>query len=94
MREVLLTGRKPDYRSREPTHQAVYLGPLAQVTDDFGNVFRRGERVSLNIHDWQMLSRSAVAEQFQLFSGDSLAVVDESCCASDTNCVTEAWAND
>jgi hypothetical protein len=60
------------------------------VTDDFGNAFRRGECVSLNIHDWQVLSRSAVAEQFQFFSGDSLAVVQESSCASDTNCVTNA----
>jgi hypothetical protein len=54
------------------------------------NVFRRGEPVSLNIHDWQVLSRSAVAEQFQLFSADSLSVVQESCCASHTNCVTDA----
>ena len=51
MREVILTGRKPGYRPKKFTHQAVYLGPLAQVTDDFGNNFPRGERVQLNIHD-------------------------------------------
>jgi SAM-dependent methyltransferase len=47
--EVILTGR-PGYRPKKLAHSAVYLGPLSQVTDDFGNVFRRGERVSLNIH--------------------------------------------
>ena len=75
MRELVLTGRKPGYRPKKSTHEAVYLGPLAQVVDDFGNVFRRGERTALNIHDWQVLSRSVVAEQFQFFRTDSLPVV-------------------
>jgi catechol 2,3-dioxygenase-like lactoylglutathione lyase family enzyme len=87
MREVVLTGRKPGYRPAKLTHQAVYLGPLAQVTDDFGNIFRRGERVRLNIHDWHVLSRSAVAEQFQFFAQDSNAVVLESCCANDPKAI-------
>ena len=85
LREIVLTGRKPGYRPKKLTHHAVYLGPLANVTDDFGNSFPRGERVALNIHDWQLLSKSLVADQFQFFSGDSLAVVQESCCASDVN---------
>jgi len=87
LREVVLTGCKPGYRPKKLTHQAVYLGPLAQVIDDFRNAFRRGERVSLNIHDWQVLSRSAVAEQFQFCSGDSLSEVQENCCASDTKAI-------
>jgi hypothetical protein len=32
---------------------------MGQVTDDFGNVFRRGLATPLNVHDWQMLSQSA-----------------------------------
>lgn len=68
MREILLAGLKPGHRPQKETHQAVYLGPLAQVVDDFGNVFPRGERVSLNVHDWQLLPRGAVAEQFLLLS--------------------------
>jgi catechol 2,3-dioxygenase-like lactoylglutathione lyase family enzyme len=83
MREVILLGRKPGYRPKKLTHQAVYLGPLAQVTDDFGNVFARGERVSLNIHDWQVLSKSVAAAQFQFFAPAPLAVVQESCCAAE-----------
>jgi catechol 2,3-dioxygenase-like lactoylglutathione lyase family enzyme len=70
MREILLAGRKPGHRPRTAAHQAIYLGPLAQVADDFGNIFPRGERVSLNIHDWQLLSRSAVADQFLFLSPD------------------------
>jgi SAM-dependent methyltransferase len=66
LREVLLAGRKPGFRPREAAHQAVYLGPLAEVRDDFGNLFRRGARVALNIHDWQALSRGAAAGQFLL----------------------------
>ena len=72
MREILLFGRKTGHRPRDAAHQAVYLGPLAQVTDDCGNVFRRGERVPLNIHAWQLLSQSIVANQFLLLSPDSV----------------------
>jgi hypothetical protein len=37
---------------------------VARVVDDFGNVFLRGERVALNIHEWQSLSQSCAASQF------------------------------
>jgi catechol 2,3-dioxygenase-like lactoylglutathione lyase family enzyme len=66
MREILLTGRKPGHRPARAVHHAVYLGPLARVEDDFGNVFPRGQRVALNIHDWQSLSQSCAAGQFLL----------------------------
>jgi len=82
MREIILTGQKPGYRPKKETRHAVYLGPLAQVVDDFGNVFPRGQSVSLNVHDWQVLSKSAVSEQFQFFEGDSLPVMQEGCCTS------------
>jgi hypothetical protein len=64
MREVRVAARKPGHRPKAATHQAVYLGPLAQVSDDFGNTFRRGEPASLNVHDWQVLSKSAAASSF------------------------------
>ena len=67
LRELLLSARKPGHRQQTTTHTAIYLGPLAEVTDDFGHTFRRGEPVALNIHDWQMLSRSAAANAFLLF---------------------------
>src|SRR5262249_42552070 len=64
MREVRVSARKPGDRPRAASHQAVYLGPLAQVTDDFGNTFRRGEPTLLNIHDWQILTKSAASSAF------------------------------
>ena len=83
MREIILTGQKPGYRPKKETRHAVYLGPLAQVVDDFfGNVFPRGQSVALNVHDWQVLSKSAVSEQFQFFEGDSLPVMQDGCCTS------------
>jgi catechol 2,3-dioxygenase-like lactoylglutathione lyase family enzyme len=66
LREVLLSAKKPGYRPKKAAHPAIYLGPLAEVRDDFGNRYLRGERVMLNIHDWQALSKSAVAGQFLL----------------------------
>jgi len=32
--------------------------------DDYGNVFRRGGATALNVHDWQALSASAIADSF------------------------------
>jgi catechol 2,3-dioxygenase-like lactoylglutathione lyase family enzyme len=68
LREVLLAGRKPGY-----------LGPLAEVKDDFGNVFKRGERALLNIHDWQALANGPVAGQFLLLPPEE-ANPRGSCC--------------
>jgi catechol 2,3-dioxygenase-like lactoylglutathione lyase family enzyme len=64
MRELRIVARKPGHRPGTATHHAVYLGPMAQVADDFGNVFRRGVLTPLNVHDWQMLSSSAASGAF------------------------------
>lgn len=66
MRELRIVARKPGHRPRAAMHRAIYLGPMAQVTDDFGNVFTRGVATALNVHDWQVLSKSAVAGAFLL----------------------------
>jgi hypothetical protein len=66
LREILIVARKPGHRPKTTNHAAIYLGPLAQVTDDFGNVFRRGELKSLNVHDWQLLSINTARSQFLL----------------------------
>lgn len=68
LRELLVVARKPGFRSRAATHQAIYLGPLAQVTDDFGNVLRRGEAAALNPHDWLALKHGPAAAQFLLLA--------------------------
>jgi catechol 2,3-dioxygenase-like lactoylglutathione lyase family enzyme len=81
LREVLLAGRKPGFRPRQAAHQAIYLGPLAEARDDFGNVFKRGDRVLLNIQDWQALGNSSVAAQFLLLPPEE-ANPKGSCCSS------------
>lgn len=64
MREIRVQAMKPGHRTQHKTHHAFYRGPLAEVTDDYGNVFRRGELTPLNVHDWQMLSKGEVAASF------------------------------
>ena len=70
LRELLVLGHKPGHRPRQQGHLVIYLGPLAQVTDDFGNVFPRGETVRVNIHDWLALKNGPVAAQFLLLPPD------------------------
>jgi catechol 2,3-dioxygenase-like lactoylglutathione lyase family enzyme len=78
MRELRITARKPGHRPRLSAHHAVYLGPMAQVTDDFGNVFRRGAPTPLNIHDWQMLAKSAASAAFVFLKPDE-SKADRAC---------------
>jgi catechol 2,3-dioxygenase-like lactoylglutathione lyase family enzyme len=80
MRELRIVARKPGDRPGIATHHAVYLGPMRQVTDDFGNVFRRGVSTSLNVHDWQMLSKSAASGAFLLLD-PQVAKPAAACCA-------------
>ena len=78
MRELRIVARKPGHRPGAATHQAVYLGPMGQVTDDFGNVFRRGVPTPLNVHDWQLLSKGAARSAFLFLQPDTLKVA--ACC--------------
>jgi len=68
MREIRIHARKPGHRTQQKTHHAIYRGPLAEVTDDYGNVFRRGELTPLNLHDWQMLSKGDAAASFMFLT--------------------------
>jgi catechol 2,3-dioxygenase-like lactoylglutathione lyase family enzyme len=79
MRELRVTARKPGYRPAAATHQAVYLGPMQQVTDDFGNVFRRGVPTAINVHDWQALSSSAAKSSFLLLKPEDSRTA--TCCS-------------
>jgi catechol 2,3-dioxygenase-like lactoylglutathione lyase family enzyme len=74
MREIRVIARKPGHRSKAAAHVALYLGPLAQVKDDYGNVFPRGERVAINIHDWQALKNGPSAAQFLLLTPEDAPV--------------------
>jgi catechol 2,3-dioxygenase-like lactoylglutathione lyase family enzyme len=78
MRECRIQARKPGHRTQQKTHHAVYRGPLAEVKDDYGNVFRRGELTPLNLHDWQMLSKGESAESFIFLTPDGIS--EAACC--------------
>ena len=79
MRELRIIARKPGYRPRQASHQAVYLGPMREIVDDFGTVFRRGVPTALNVHDWQLLQKSAAAGSFLLLKPESSK--DAGCCS-------------
>ena len=81
MRELRIRAKKPGHRPKQKTHYAIYRGPLAVVTDDYGNTFRRGELTPLNIHDWQMLSKSAAGASFLLLTPKSQGA--ESTCSQE-----------
>jgi catechol 2,3-dioxygenase-like lactoylglutathione lyase family enzyme len=85
MRELRVVGRKPGYRPSAAHHRAVYLGPLSQVVDDFGNVFRRGVMTALNVHDWQALATSPVRSAFKLLEPESPAATVACCDSSEAS---------
>ena len=82
MRELRIRARKPGHRPAAATHHAVYLGPMKEVVDDFGNVFRRGVATPLNVHDWQALSDGAAAGAFLLLAPE--APKTAACCSEPT----------
>jgi catechol 2,3-dioxygenase-like lactoylglutathione lyase family enzyme len=89
MREVRLTARKPGHRPAAARHRAVYLGPFDRVTDDFGNVFRRGEPTLINVHDWQVLSKSAARDAFLLLGPDATSADAPAAKATGSSCGTD-----
>ena len=79
MRELRIVARKPGYRPAVRAHQAVYLGPMREIVDDFGTVFPRGVPTSVNVHDWQLLQTSAAAGSFLFLKPESSN--EAACCA-------------
>jgi len=48
-RSVTLIATKPyDEDSGDKTHELMYIGPHRSITDDFGNILPRAERISVN----------------------------------------------
>jgi catechol 2,3-dioxygenase-like lactoylglutathione lyase family enzyme len=90
MRELRIVARKPGHRTAAATHHAVYLGPMKEVADDFGNVFRRGVATPLNVHDWQALSHGAAAGAFLLIAPE--APKTAACCDDATAPAAEPQA--
>lgn len=78
LRELRIVARKPGYRPAAQRHRAVYLGPLREVVDDYGTVFRRGVPTEVNIHDWQLLANNGASGSFLLLKPEDVKA--EGCC--------------
>ncbi len=64
MREMRVAATKPASDPAAKGGAVVYRGPLHAVSDDRGNVFRRGERVIVQGSDREALRQSSASEQF------------------------------
>lgn len=57
LRETLLSARRPLSATVEQV-QVVYKGPGAELTDDFGNVLRRGVPTEMPASQWELIRES------------------------------------
>ncbi len=64
-RSVTLTAVKADERPcLDQGHAAIYRGPFAQVEDDEGHVFPRGERMAVCERTWELLASEPYRSHF------------------------------
>jgi len=72
MREIRITAFKPATESSVGLlRTVVYKGPFASVTDDLGNTYHRGQRVTVMAAQEELLSRSASAGSFLFIQHDA-----------------------
>ncbi|MFO1002370.1 MAG: ArsI/CadI family heavy metal resistance metalloenzyme [Planctomycetaceae bacterium] len=65
MREIRVIAFKPEVRPLvAQSRTVVYKGPFASITDDLGNTYQRGQRVTVTSAQEELLSRSASAGCF------------------------------
>lgn len=68
-RSVTLIASKPwadgDY---DGGHAVLYKGPFAEVQDDYGAVYPRGERMAVSKHTYELLISASYADQFVGFA--------------------------
>jgi catechol 2,3-dioxygenase-like lactoylglutathione lyase family enzyme len=72
MRELLLAAYQPVVDSPEGHQVVLYRGPFAQVVDDKGHVYPRGERVVVSARTAEQLGQGPYAEHFTCFRPDSV----------------------
>ena len=76
-RELRVVARKPAERGAH-AHEAVYLGPMAQVVDDFGTIFRKGVATPIDAHSRDRLANGPMKNDFVL--RDAAARQEATCC--------------
>ncbi len=85
-RSVTLTASKPLANNSHRAHELIYQGPFAQVCDDHGNIFMRGEKTGINATSYAALTSSAYQNQFIDCSPSSgSTIASASCCAPAAN---------
>lgn len=85
LREIRLEAQAPAAASAGAPHRALYKGPMAEVTDDFGNVYRRGAMTVIPARDWDTLSTGPLREAFLFLGPEPIAApipVTASCCSA------------
>ena len=82
-REIRVEARTPAPASDGARHRVVYKGPMAQVVDDSGHVYRRGAVTAIPARDSDGLAAGPLREAF-LFLGPEPATlpVAGSCCSA------------
>jgi ubiquinone/menaquinone biosynthesis C-methylase UbiE len=82
-RSVTLTAVKPLLQaSQAGTHSVLYRGPFAAVTDDAGNRYPRGKRVTVSSQVHSLLGNAAYADAFVDLEAGSDAAAGDGCCGS------------
>ena len=66
LRELKLHATRPAGTAAAATHTATYRGPFAEIVDDSGRHFRRGQPTAIDQAAFNRLQQSAIASQFIL----------------------------
>jgi arsenite methyltransferase len=75
-RSVTVTAIKPYKKANsDKSHEVLYKGPYAEVRDDSGNIYRRGERYNIDEATYQVLLAGPFADDFA-----GLQKASSSCC--------------
>jgi catechol 2,3-dioxygenase-like lactoylglutathione lyase family enzyme len=77
-RELRIVAKKPAVRGAAKTYEAIYLGPMAQVVDDCGTIFRRGVATPIDAQAFERLAHGGMNKDFALRS--ATARQEAACC--------------
>jgi hypothetical protein len=64
LRETKIVAVKPTVPSESGHVNIVYRGPFAEIRDDYGNIWRRGEQQSVSATRWEELKRFGLETSF------------------------------
>jgi len=64
LRELRIHAWKPERPLLGEQRVAIYKGPFAEIEDDFGNIYRCGERVAIDARTLALLTQGPLASHF------------------------------